>query len=90
MTQQARRHKHVPLRTCVVCRQKFEKRALIRLVDTGDGVVIDSSGKMAGRGAYLCTNKTCWDRALSSGILDRALQTVLTDQDRTRLLQAIT
>ena len=89
MVQQAHGRKHVPMRTCVVCRQKHDKRALTRLVSTNDGVLIDRSGKMAGRGAYLCENKTCWDRALASGVLSKALRVELTDEDRNRLLQAI-
>jgi predicted RNA-binding protein YlxR (DUF448 family) len=51
--------------------------------------MIDPSGKRNGRGAYLCDDRKCWERALSSDILNKALRTTLTDQDRERLRQAM-
>lgn len=83
------RRKHIPQRTCVVCRDKDAKRQLTRLVRTDSGVVIDPSGKLNGRGAYLCDNPTCWARAASTDILSKALRTTLTAEDRQRLQQAI-
>lgn len=80
--------KHVALRTCVQCRQVRPKRELIRIVRTPQGALeIDERGKMAGRGAYLCRNRTCWEGALEHGRLDRALQTELTAADRQRLVE---
>lgn len=76
------------LRTCAVCREKENKRQLTRLVRTADGVVIDPTGKLNGRGAYLCTQTTCWERALTTDILSRALRAPLTEADRARLRQA--
>jgi len=83
------RKKHHPQRTCVVCRTRDNKRQLVRLVRTENGVQVDSSGKMNGRGAYLCDDPRCWDRAVSTPILNKALKTVLTDDDRTQLQQAM-
>lgn len=80
--------KHVPMRTCVVCREKDNKRTLTRVVRTEQGVLIDPSGKMNGRGAYLCDQPACWDRAVSTDVLSRALRTTLTTEDRERLKQA--
>ncbi|MBI5670429.1 MAG: YlxR family protein [Chloroflexi bacterium] len=80
--------KHVPLRTCVVCRDKESKRTLTRVVRTEQGVQVDPSGKMNGRGAYLCDRPACWERALSGEVLSRALRTTLTAEDRERLKQA--
>jgi hypothetical protein len=82
------RAKHIPVRTCVVCREKEAKRTLIRLVCTEHGVLVDPSGKLSGRGAYLCSNPSCWDRAVAGDILNRALRTTLTPEDRERLRQA--
>jgi predicted RNA-binding protein YlxR (DUF448 family) len=49
------RRRHIPRRTCVVCRATGDKRALTRLVRTpDDGVHVDPTGKRNGRGAYLC------------------------------------
>lgn len=78
-------HKHIPMRTCVVCREKAGKRALVRLVRTEAGVFVDTTGKQNGRGAYLCDRAACWDRALAADGLAKALRTTLTDRDRERL-----
>jgi hypothetical protein len=67
---------------CVICREVQGKRALIRIVRTPvDGVMIDDTGKRAGRGAYLCQRHSCWQRALSSNALNRALRTTLTEEE---------
>jgi predicted RNA-binding protein YlxR (DUF448 family) len=79
------KHKTVPQRMCVVCRSKDNKRRLTRLVRTADGVVIDPTGKQNGRGAYLCDNPACHERAAISDILAKALRTELTDLDRQRI-----
>ena len=78
------RVKHVPQRTCVGCREVLPKRRMIRLVRTGEGVQVDPSGKLAGRGAYLHDRRECWDRALK-GALGHALKTTLTVDDRAKL-----
>jgi len=75
------RTKHIPQRTCVGCRQVMAKRALIRIVRTPQGVQIDPTGKLAGRGAYVHEDRHCWERALK-GALAHALKTELTEQDR--------
>ncbi len=74
--------RHVPQRMCVVCREVQGKRGLVRIVRTPDaGVQVDSTGKRAGRGAYLCHRAACWERALSSQVLARALHTTLTEAE---------
>ena len=78
------RVKHVPQRTCVGCREVLPKRRLIRLVRTAEGVQVDPTGKLAGRGAYLHDRRECWERALR-GPLAHALKTTLSVDDRTRL-----
>lgn len=82
-------HKHIPIRTCVVCRTKEGKRSLIRVVRTGTGVQVDPSGKMNGRGAYLCDRRSCWERAVNTNILNQALRATLSDEDRNHLMQAM-
>lgn len=69
------RPKHVPQRTCVACRQKDAKREYVRIVRSPDQrVSVDPTGKANGRGAYLCARRSCWEQALSSGALGRALK----------------
>jgi uncharacterized protein len=77
--------KHIPTRMCVVCREKDNKRTLHRIVRTQDGVMLDNSGKLNGRGAYLCDSPTCWQRAVQSEVLAKALRSALSDADRERL-----
>lgn len=68
------RPKHVPQRMCITCREKSAKRILTRVVRSPEGrVFIDPSGKANGRGAYLCDNRRCWERALETNSLSRAL-----------------
>ncbi len=73
--------KHAPQRTCVGCHQVLDKRALIRLVRTSEGVIVDPTGKAAGRGAYLHDRRTCWEAGLKKG-LAHALKTTLSEHDR--------
>lgn len=75
----AKRVRHVPQRTCVGCREILPKRTLIRIVRTADGVVVDPTGKMAGRGAYLHNKRTCWERGLK-GPLAHALKVEFTSE----------
>jgi hypothetical protein len=84
------RRKHNPQRTCVICRQTYDKRQLTRLVRTTDnGVQIDLTGKQNGRGAYLCDNPACWQKASESDYLEKALRTTLTTEDRDRIRAAM-
>jgi predicted RNA-binding protein YlxR (DUF448 family) len=78
--------KHVPQRTCVACRQVRPKREMIRIVRTSlEGIQIDPGGKRAGRGAYLCRNRSCWEIALKEKRLERALRSGLSDEERAAL-----
>lgn len=76
-------HKHVPLRTCIACRQVRSKRDMVRVVrPPAGGLMVDEKGKAAGRGAYLCRCRRCWTLGLREGRLERALRTALSEQDR--------
>ena len=77
------RPRHVPQRTCFVCREKRDKQQLTRLVRTPEGtVLVDPTGKQNGRGAYLCDQVTCWDKVLANGrLLNQALKTSVTPDD---------
>lgn len=80
--------KHVPQRTCVICRTKDAKRTLTRIVRTPDGrIEIDLTGKRSGRGAYVCDKHECWTRAADTNALGAALRIVLTDDARALLRQ---
>jgi predicted RNA-binding protein YlxR (DUF448 family) len=80
-----KKRKYTPQRTCVGCRGVEAKQTLIRVVKTPeDGVQLDETGKLHGRGAYLHEKRSCWASGLR-GRLARALRTELTDEDRLRL-----
>ena len=66
----------VPTRTCVACRTPRPKRDLVRIVRTPDGrVVLDETGRLAGRGAYVCRTASCLTIANTRSALSRALDT---------------
>jgi len=76
--------KKVPQRTCVGCRQVLPKKTLTRVVRTPEGVFVDHTGKMNGRGAYVHDQRSCWQAALK-GSLANALKTTISIEDRARL-----
>lgn len=77
------KQKHLPLRTCISCREAKPKRELLRVVRTPDGhVVIDATGKKSGRGAYLCARITCWENAMKKQRLEQELAVTIAEEDR--------
>ncbi|WP_274651505.1 RNase P modulator RnpM [Paenibacillus humicola] len=69
------RPRKIPLRKCVACQQMMPKKELIRVVRTPAGeILIDLTGKKAGRGAYLCGKVECFRLAKKTKALDRALK----------------
>lgn len=61
---------------------------MVRLVRTPDeGVIVDPTGKRSGRGAYLCTDPACWDKALQGQVLDRTLRCQISEVNRQALAQ---
>lgn len=80
--------KRQPQRTCIACGRTDAKRQLMRLVRRPTGeVTIDPTGKLAGRGAYLCKTRTCWERALEQRRIGRALKVELTAEQVAQLTE---
>ena len=78
---------HVPTRTCVACRTERPKRDLVRLVRGDDGsVAVDTTGKLNGRGAYLCRDPACWTQAQRRKAVERALKVSLDEEAWQNLL----
>lgn len=70
--------KKIPMRQCMGCQERKAKKELIRVVRTPEGnVCLDFSGKLNGRGAYLCPNSECLKRAMKSRVLDRKLEVAI-------------
>ena len=78
--------KKIPQRQCMGCRERKEKRAMIRVVRCTDGSVnLDFGGKMNGRGAYICPDPDCLKKAIRSKALDRALEVTIPQEVYDRL-----
>ena len=67
--------KKIPMRTCVVTREKLPKVELIRVVKTDNGVIVDLTGKVNGHGCYLKKDAEVFNTAKSKKILNRVLET---------------
>ena len=67
--------KKIPLRKCVACNESKPKKELIRVVKNNENFVdVDLTGKKNGRGAYICSNKECLEKAMKNKRLSRALE----------------
>ena len=78
--------KKIPQRQCMGCRERLEKRQLIRVVRSPEGEVsLDFSGKKNGRGAYLCPDPQCLKKAIKSKALDRSLEVTIPEEVYDRL-----
>ena len=72
--------KKIPLRTCVVTKEKLPKKELLRIVRTNDGIVVDETGKVNGHGAYLKKSMEALNLAKKTKALDKVLETTITDE----------
>ena len=69
------KQKKIPMRMCVGCREMKPKKELIRVVRQPSGqVMLDRTGKAAGRGAYVCPDSACLEKARKSKVLERTLE----------------
>ena len=73
--------KKIPLRTCIGCNEKRPKKELIRIVKQKDGnVELDKTGKMEGRGAYICNNIECLNKVIKTKRLERTLDIQISEE----------
>ena len=73
--------RRIPQRMCIACRERMEKRDLIRIVRTPEEeILVDLTGKKAGRGAYLCGKLECLEKAIKTKGLERALNCAITSE----------
>lgn len=81
--------KKIPLRMCLGCRCMKPKSELLRIVKPAEGdVTFDETGKMPGRGAYVCKNAKCFADALKKNAISRALGVSISDDTKKSLLDA--
>ena len=75
------KERKVPLRTCVVTKEKLEKKDLLRVVKNNEGeVFVDETGKANGRGAYIKKDIETLEKAIKSKALERHLETTISDE----------
>ena len=80
--------KKIPQRQCMGCRERKAKKELIRVVRGTDGIVsLDFSGKLNGRGAYLCPDLSCLKKAQKAKSLDRSLEVPIPEEVYDRLVK---
>ena len=72
--------KKIPMRMCVVTHEKLPKKDLLRIVMTDDGVVADLTGKVNGHGCYIKKDIETLNQAKKTKVLDKVLETTLTDE----------
>ncbi len=74
------KQRKIPMRMCVVTREKWPKGELIRVVKTEEGVIVDKTGKQNGRGAYLKKDLEVFEKAQKTKILNKVLETEVNDK----------
>ena len=71
----------IPTRTCTGCGEHFPKNTLIRVLRTPEGeVVLDLTGKMSGRGAYICKSAVCLKKARKSRRIESSLECSISEE----------
>ncbi len=67
--------KKIPLRKCIGCQEMKDKRQMIRIVKNKEGeIFVDSTGKKNGRGAYICPNSDCLEKAIKNRGLEKSFK----------------
>ena len=66
----------VPMRKCIGCQEMKSKKEMMRVLKTSeDEIILDTTGKKNGRGAYICFSKDCFEKAIKNKGLERSLKT---------------
>ena len=73
--------KKIVQRSCIGCNVKKDKKELIRIVKQQDGTIaVDKTGKLSGRGAYICGDKECLEKIIKTNKLERIVETKIPDE----------
>lgn len=84
------KNKKIPMRSCIVTREKLPKGELLRVVKSPTGeVLVDTTGKINGRGAYIKKDIEVLEKAKKSKILERILETEISDSVYDEILKII-
>ena len=79
--------KKIPMRTCIACRANKPKRELIRIVKSGEEIKLDFTGKLNGRGAYICNDKGCVEKLKKQKLLYKAFSMQVSEQVYDEILE---
>lgn len=79
--------KKVPMRTCIACRSEKAKRDLIRIVRSGEEIKLDLTGKLNGRGAYVCNELQCVQKLKKQKLLNRAFSMPVSDEIYDKIME---
>lgn len=84
------KNKKIPMRSCIVTRERLPKGELLRVVKSPTGeVLVDTTGKINGRGAYIKKDIEVLEKAKKSKILERILETEISDSVYEEILKII-
>ena len=90
MVKKVKRRKKIPMRTCAGCGESKPKKDLLRIVRTPERVVaVDRSGRMNGRGTYVCYCEGCTDAAIKGRRFEHVLDVEIDPEDLSRLKKEI-
>jgi hypothetical protein len=82
--------KKMPMRKCLGCSESFPKKELIRVVKNKEGeIFIDLKGKANGRGAYICRNVSCYEKAYKSKRLNRTFECEISQEIYDQMMQVL-
>lgn len=79
--------KKVPMRTCIACRESKPKKELVRIVKFNDDIKLDLTGKLNGRGAYVCNDENCICKLKKQRLLNRAFSCQVNDQVYDKIME---
>ena len=82
--------KKIPMRKCVGCNEMKEKKELIRVLKTPeDEIILDTTGRANGRGAYICNSADCLAKAIKNKGLERSLKSQIPEDVSARLKEEL-
>jgi len=82
-------HTHIPIRTCIFCRDRFEKHTLLRFVRKDKVIYFDKRYRLEGRGFYICQKEECLRKALDKKTFEKRLHYKLSDNNFDKLQNTI-
>ena len=80
--------KKTPMRTCIACRECKPKKELLRIVKSDSGFALDKTGKLNGRGAYICKSKDCFDLLMKNKLLNKTFKMPVPEEEYQKIKES--